>query len=50
MIGLEILLSGEARDILLRLSRLAQFYQGFVRKAVLLVIPTVLEIFYQGFV
>ena len=38
---------GEARDILLRQSRLAQYYQEFCRKALLLVIPTVLEIFYQ---
>ena len=41
---------GEAWDILLRQSRLVQFYQGFIWKALLLVNSTVLEIFYQGFV
>ena len=42
-----LLFSGEARDILLRQSRLAQFYQLSVRKVTVLVIPTVLELFYQ---
>ena len=38
---------GEARDILLRQSRLAQFYQDLAAKALLLVPPTELEIFCQ---
>ena len=42
-----VLLSGEARDILLRQSRLVQFYRDLYTFASLLVIPTVLEIFYK---
>ena len=41
--------SGKARDILLRQSRIAQFYQDLGAKALLLVPPTELEIFYQDF-
>ena len=44
------LFSGEARDILLRQSRLAQFYRHLVAKALVLVNPTVLEIFYRHLV
>ena len=36
-----------ARDILLRQSRLAKFYQDFAAKATVLVTTTELEIFYQ---
>ena len=39
---------GEAgRELLLRQSRLAQFYQDFSAEAVILVNPVVVEIFYQ---
>ena len=47
---LYVYFSGEARDILLRQSRLAQFYRKIVAKALLLVPPTELEIFYHDFV
>ena len=39
--------SGEAQDIMLRQSRLAQFYRHLGGKALILVPPTELEIFYQ---
>ena len=42
-------LIAQVRDILLRQSRLAQFYRDFHAKALLLVPPTELEIFYQDF-
>ena len=42
-----LLFSGEAWDILLRQSRLAQFWQHFHAKALLLVIPTELKILWQ---
>ena len=38
---------GKARDELLRLSRLSQFYSDLLAKALLLVNPTELEIFYS---
>ena len=41
------LFSGEARDILLRQSRLAQFCSDLAAKALILVTPTELEIFYS---
>ena len=44
-VRLKYLFSGEARDILLRQSRLAQFLQHLAAKALLLVNPTELEIF-----
>ena len=44
------LFSGEARDILLRQSRLAHFLQDLVAKALILVPPTELEIFQQHLV
>ena len=43
------LFSGEAQDILLRQSRLAQFYQDFAAKATVLVITTELEYIFQDF-
>ena len=42
-----LLFSGEARDIMLRQSRLAQFCSDLAAKALLLVPPTELEIFYS---
>ena len=45
-----LLFSSKARDTLLGQSRLPQFHQGFVQKALLLVNPTVLKIIYKGFV
>ena len=45
----KILFTGEARDILLRQSRLAQLWQDSYAKASVLVIPTVLKIFWQDF-
>ena len=44
------LFSGEARDILLRQSRLAHFQRHLVAKALVLVNPTVLEIFQRDLV
>ena len=48
-IGVEntCLFSGEAGDILLRESRLVQFYRDLSAKALVLVNPTELEIFYR---
>ena len=48
--SIHFLFSGEARDILLRQSKLAQFWQDFAAKALVLVNPTELEIFWQDFV
>ena len=46
----QILFWGEARDKLLRQSWLAQFWQDFVGKALVLENPTELEIAWQDFV